>query len=289
MTTGLRGAIAAAVTPLRDGARHLDEEAFAPLVRSLAAGGVDGLLACGTTGEGVLLSVDERKRVVESFLAARPPGFQIAVHAGTQSTSDTVALAAHALEAGADAVAVIAPPYFPLDGEELRRHFVQAADACHPLPFYLYEFVGRSGYAIPVDVIERIRERSPNLRGLKVSDTPFSAVEPYLAIDGMDVFVGSEPLVLQGMKAGAVGAVSGLAAAFPEITAALVHDRSERANEQVTQLRSGLRGIPFHAALKEVLVARDVLTSADVRAPLRGLTDEERATVLALAHDIADI
>jgi dihydrodipicolinate synthase/N-acetylneuraminate lyase len=283
---GLSGAIAAAVTPLRDGGRHLDDDGFAPLVRSIAAGGIDGLLACGTTGEGVLLSVDERKRVVESFLAARPSGFQVAVHAGAQSTSDTVALAAHALEVGADAVAVIAPPYFPLDAEELRRHFVQAADACHPLPFYLYEFVGRSGYAIPVDLIARIRERSPNLRGLKVSDTPFSAVEPYLAIDGMDVFVGSEPLVLQGMNAGAVGAVSGLAAAFPEITAALVHDRSERAHEQVGMLRTGLQGIPFHAALKEVLVARDVLTSADVRAPLRGLTDEELATVLALARNV---
>ena len=284
---GLRGAIAAAVTPLRDGGRHLDDDAFAPLVRSIAAGGVDGLLACGTTGEGVLLTVDERRRVVESFLAARPSGFQVAVHAGAQTTSDSVALAAHALEVGADAVAVIAPPYFPLDAEELTRHFVQVASACDPLPFYLYEFMGRSGYAIPVDVIERVRERSPNLRGLKVSDTPFSAVEPYLAIEGLDVFVGSEPLVMQGMQAGAIGAVSGLASAFPEITAALVHDRSERANEQVALLRTGLQGIPFHAALKEVLVARDVLTSADVRAPLRGLTADERSAVLDLARNIA--
>jgi dihydrodipicolinate synthase/N-acetylneuraminate lyase len=282
----LRGAIAAAITPLRDGGRHLDDDAFGPLIRWIAAGGVDGVLACGTTGEGVLLSVDERRRVVESFLAARPGGFHVAVHAGAQTTSDTVALAAHALEVGADAVTVIAPPYYPLDAEELTRHFVQVADACDPLPFYLYEFVGRSGYAIPVDVIERVRERSPNLRGLKVSDTPFSAVEPYLAIDGMDVFVGSEPLVLQGMQAGAVGAVSGLATTFPEITAALVHDRSERANEQVAFLRSGLLGIPFHAALKEVLVARGVMTSPDVRAPLRGLTDDERSTVLALARDV---
>jgi dihydrodipicolinate synthase/N-acetylneuraminate lyase len=282
----LRGAIAAAVTPFRDGGRHLDDDAFAPLVRSLVAGGVDGLLACGTTGEGVLLSVHERRRVVESFLAARPERFQVAVHAGAQTTSDTMALATHALEVGADAVAVIAPPYYPLDAEELTRHFVRVAGACDPLPFYLYEFVGRSGYAVSRDVIERVRQRSPNLRGLKVSDTPFSAVEPYLAIDGMDVFVGSEPLVLQGMRAGAIGAVSGLATAFPEITAALVHDRSERANEQVGTLRSGLRGIPFHAALKEVLVANGVLASPDVRAPLRGLTDDERATVMALAREV---
>jgi dihydrodipicolinate synthase/N-acetylneuraminate lyase len=283
---GLRGAIAAAVTPMRDGGRHLDDEACAPLVRYLAAWGIDGLLACGTTGEGVLLSVDERRRVAESFLAARPDGFQIAIHAGAQSTSDTVALAAHALEVGADAVAVIAPPYFPLDAEELTRHFVQVASACDPLPFYLYEFAGRSGYAIPIDVIARVRERSPNLRGLKVSDTPFPAVEPYLAVEGMDVFIGNEPLVLEGMGRGAVGAVSGLASAFPTITAALVHDRSAAAHDQVIRLRAGLQGIPFHAALKEVLVAKDVLTSADVRAPLRGLTDDERSTVLALAREV---
>ena len=121
---------------------------------------------------------------------------------------------------------------------------------------------------------------------MKVSDTPFAAVEPYLALEGLDVFIGNEPLVLEGITRGAVGAVSGLASAFPAITAALVHDRSERANEQVGQLRSGLQGIPFHAALKEVLVARDVLTSADVRAPLRGLTDDERAKVLALAAEM---
>jgi dihydrodipicolinate synthase/N-acetylneuraminate lyase len=97
---GLHGAIAAAVTPLRDGGQHLDEEAFAPLVRSFAAGGVDGLLACGTTGEGVLLSVDERRRVAELFLASRSDGFQIAVHAGAQTTADSVASRRTRLDAG---------------------------------------------------------------------------------------------------------------------------------------------------------------------------------------------
>jgi dihydrodipicolinate synthase/N-acetylneuraminate lyase len=131
----LRGAIAAAVTPLRDGGGALDLDSIPSLVRFLADGGVDGLLACGTTGEGVLLSVQERQRVARAFLDARPVGFQVAVHAGAQSTADTVALSAHAKEAGADAVAVIAPPYFPLGPSELFDHFRSAAEACDPVPF----------------------------------------------------------------------------------------------------------------------------------------------------------
>jgi dihydrodipicolinate synthase/N-acetylneuraminate lyase len=153
----LRGAIAAAVTPLRDGGGALDLESVGPLVRFLVDGGVDGLLACGTTGEGVLLSVSERKRTARAFLDARPAGFQVAVHAGAQGTSDTVAVSSHAREIGADAVAVIAPPYFPLGPAELFDHFRSAAEACDPVPFYIYEFSARSGYAIPIEVIDRLR------------------------------------------------------------------------------------------------------------------------------------
>ena len=279
----LRGAIAAAVTPLTENGDALDEAAIAPLVAFLAEGGVDGLLACGTTGEGILLSLDERTRVADRFLEARPVGFQVAVHAGAQTTADTVRLARHAKDSGADAVAVIAPPYFPLDAEELLVHMRAAADACAPLPFYAYEFVGRSGYPIPLEVIERLRGVAPNLAGLKVSDTPWDAVQPYL-LEGLDVFVGSEPLVLQGIAHGALGAVSGLATAFPEIVAALVHDRSEEAGEDVTTLRRLLAPIPFHAALKVILAERGVPVGPAVRAPLRSLTPLERD----LVRDVAE-
>ena len=277
----LTGAIAAAATPLTDGGAALDEPAFAPLTAFLIEGGVDGILACGTTGEGILLSVPERKRVAELFLSNRSEGLQVAVHAGAQTTADTVALASHALEISADAVAVIAPPYFPLDEDELLAHFTAAARACAPLPFYVYEFIGRSGYAIPLGVIERLAETEPNLAGLKVSDTPWSAVEPYL-LEGLDLFVGSEPLALEGLEHGATGAVSGLATAWPEVVAALVRDWDPMAHARVTELRERLSGIPFHAALKTVLGARGVPVRPDVRRPLRDLSAEERSAVLAL-------
>src|SRR5512132_3494650 len=277
----LHGAIAAAVTPLRDGGRSLDEPSVAPLIRSLADGGMDGVLTCGTTGEGVLLTADERRRVTELAVEARPDGFAVAVHAGAQTTVDTVALASHARDHGADAVAVIAPPYFPLDDRELFDHFSTAAAACDPLPFYVYEFIGRSGYPVPVPVIERLRDEVPNLAGLKVSDTPFDAVKPYL-IDDLDVFIGFEPLVLDGLAAGAVGAVSGLASAWPEVVAELVHRRSDAADARVNALRDALRDLSLPAVAKQVLVDKGVVAHADVRPPLRGLTDEERARVSVL-------
>jgi len=275
----LRGALAASVTPLRDGGASLDEDAFEPLVAFLAAGGLDGILACGTTGEGILLSVDERRRAAELFLAARPEGFAVAVHCGAQTTADTAALARHAAEAGADAVAAIGPPFFAFDQDSLFAHFRSAAEACAPVPFYLYEFAARSGYAIPIPVIERLRAVVPNLAGLKVSDTPFEKVEPYF-IDGLDVLIGSEPLVLRGLERGAVGTVSGLAAAFPEVVAALAHRRSPEAHRIMVMLRDRLNRIPFHAALKVVLAARGVPMGEDVRAPLRTLTEEERSEAL---------
>jgi dihydrodipicolinate synthase/N-acetylneuraminate lyase len=267
----LRGVLAAAVTPLRDDGTRLDEAAFGPYVDFLAAGGLDGLLALGTTGEGILLTVAERKRAAELFLAAADGRLQVAVHCGAQTTADTVALAADAAEQGADAVAVIGPPYYAFDEDALVRHFAAAADACSPLPFYLYEFQARTGYSIPPKAIKRLRELAPNLAGLKVSDSPFEALEPYL-LEGLDVFVGSEPLVLAGLERGAAGAVSGLAAAFPDLIVRLVRDRAG----DVGETRTALERFPFQAAVKHVLGRRGLPVRPDVRAPLRVLTEPER-------------
>ncbi len=105
----LRGAFAASVTPLREGGEALDEEAIGPLVDFLAGSGLDGMLALGTTGEGILLSADERKRAAGRFVEAASGRLAVIVHCGAQTTAQAVELAAHAAETGADAVAAIDP------------------------------------------------------------------------------------------------------------------------------------------------------------------------------------
>ncbi|MDX6480931.1 MAG: hypothetical protein QOG85_1441 [Gaiellaceae bacterium] len=272
----LKGAVAAAVTPLRGGA--FDVDAVGPYVDFLAGHGVDGVLALGTTGESVLFSLGERREIAAAFVEAGRGRLQVAVHAGAQTTADTLALAGHALEIGADAVAVIAPPYFALDADELFAHFAAAAGACAPTLFYAYEFEARSGYAIPLAVIERLREQAPNFVGMKVSDSPWEKVEPYL-LDGLDVFIGAEALLEQGLGAGAAGAVSGLASCFPDAVVPLVRDRTAGTQDTATALRASLQRLPFHAAAKTALRLRGVPIAPEVRAPLRGLTAEERGEV----------
>jgi dihydrodipicolinate synthase/N-acetylneuraminate lyase len=280
--TKLRGALAASVTPLRNGA--FDAAAVGPYVEFLAGHGLDGALVLGTTGEGVLFSADERREIASAFVEAAGDRLQVAVHCGAQTTQETALLAEHAAGAGADAVAVIAPPYFALDEDELLVHFEVAARACAPLPFYLYEFQARSGYPIPLPVIERLRERAPNLAGMKVSDTPWERLEPFL-VEGLDVFVGPEALVARGIEAGAVGAVSGLAGSFPDAVVPLVREPTAEAAERAGALRAQLQRLPFHAASKEALGLRGVPVGREVRAPLRGLTEAERAEVERIVRD----
>jgi len=268
----LRGALAAALTPLKDAGEALDEAAVAPYVDFLAAGGVDGVLALGTTGEGFLLPVEQRRRAAQLFVEAAAGRLQVAVHVGAQSTWDTVELAAHAADVGADGVAVMAPPYFMLDEAELLAHFAAAARAAAPVPFYVYEFAARSGYAVPLSVLQRLREAAPNFRGLKVSDTPWERFAPYL-LEGLDIFVGPEALIPQGLAGGAVGAVSALASAFPELVAQAVRNPE---SADLGPVRTALERFPLQAAAKVVVARRGVPLGPDVRRPLRMLTDAER-------------
>ena len=276
----IRGALAAAVTPLREDGERLDEDAFGPYVDFLADNGLDGIFVLGTTGEGLLLSLEERQRTLELFVEAAAERLSVVVHCGTQTTRETVALSRHAAELGVAGVAAVGPPYFAFTQRELAAHFRAAAGACAPIPFYIYEFEARVGYAIPVEVVQTLREELSNLRGLKVSDAPFERVEPYL-IEGLDVFVGAEPLVPQALERGAAGTVSGLAAAFPDVVAELVANPSPEAGERVAALRESMQRFPFIAAAKIVLGRRGLSVLEDVRAPLRPLSAEDAAELWA--------
>ncbi len=271
----LRGALAASVTPLQNVGTDIDDDAVGPLVDFFVGAGLDGILVLGTAGEGILFSQEERRHIVDLFLQASDRRLQVAVHCGAQTTAETIALAAHAAEVGADAVVVIGPPYFKLDESAQYAHFLAAATACAPLPFYVYEFASTTGYAVAPAVIGRLQESASNLAGLKVSDTPFSAFAEYL-MPGLDIFVGPEALIHDGLSAGAVGAVSALASAFPADVVAVVREPTTEGAARLSGMRSVVERFPRQAALKYLLGRQGIPIREDVRAPLRSLAPEER-------------
>ena len=150
----LAGALAASVTPLRASGSELDDAAFEPLVDFFVEAGLDGILALGTAGEGILLEERERRLVADLFLQAADDRLQVAVQCGAQTTAETVALAAHAAEVGADAVVVIGPPYFPLDERAQYAHFLAAAHGVRAAPVL----------RLRVRVDERVRRRAGRAR-----------------------------------------------------------------------------------------------------------------------------
>jgi dihydrodipicolinate synthase/N-acetylneuraminate lyase len=271
----LRGTIAAVVTPLRGDGREIDEDAIDAYVEFLIPTGLAGVMALGTTGEGILLDAGERMRVAERFMAAVAGRMRVAVHCGAQTTRDSVRLAERSAALGVDAVSAIGPPYFKLDVKAQYLHLRTVATACAPTPFYVYELAQAAGYRFDLETLMRLRDACANVVGIKVSDSPWDSFAPYL-LDGFDVLVGPEALIDRGLRAGAVGAISGLASALPELVADVVARPTPAGEQRLGRLRAGIERVPRHAALKRVLAWRGVPIAPDVRAPLRDLDEHER-------------
>ena len=250
----------------------LDTMAFAPLTAFLAEGGVDGVLACGTTGEGVLLSVAERRTVTELFLDNRPAGFQVAVHAGAQTTADTVALAAHARRGGRrrrrrDRAAVLparrggaAPP---------PRSAANAADpsrsTCTSSPDAAATRSRRRWCA-------RCTTGPRTWSGMKVSDSPFEAVRPYL---------GARSRRLRRAGAARDRGDGGRRGRMRERARGGIpgDHRAPRARPDDARTSGGAaprtpRGHPVPRGAEGGARRTRRAARADVRAPLRGLTDD---------------
>jgi len=265
--------LAATVTPMREGGQAIDEDAIEPLVEYVEDGGCDGLFIAGTAGEGFLLGHEERKRVATLFCQASK-GRRL-VHAGSQTTAATVDLAVHAAGLGADGVAVIPPPYYPLSDEALVAHLVTAANACSPTPFFIYAFASRSGYPLTREVVEAVGERVDNLKGMKVSEPSFERAAPFLGL-GLEILIGSDPVVPEAFEAGAAGAASALAGVLPHEVREIIDDPGPDAADELTELRDGLLVAgDMIPGIKAELGRRGVPVGRDVRQPLRANQREQ--------------
>lgn len=216
----LEGVVVAAVTPLsHDGAELASDAVFAGYYQFLLQHDISAVFIAGTTGEGMVLSLAERQRVCELAVALIGPHKPVLVHVGSASTAETIALARHAAQAGASAVAVIAPYFYPLDEAALVAHFRAVADAVPSTPVYLYNLPAFAGNAITPAVVAQLRRACPNIVGMKHSDASLSRLQAFQQVggDGFNLLSGDDSVALAALACGADGCVSGTASAFPEV------------------------------------------------------------------------
>ncbi len=207
----LDGLIAAPHTPFAENGQ-LRLEGVEPLAAHLAATGVAGAFIAGTTGEGLSMSVDERRALAEAWApAASKHGLRLVVHVGAAAQCDAVALAEHAKSVKADAIAAMGPPYYrPATVDDLVAFCVPIAAAGGSLPFYYYHIPDWTGVRLPMDAFLRQgRERIATLRGLKFTSSDLAQYQLCARLDGgaFDILFGSDEIMLAALAVGTRGFV----------------------------------------------------------------------------------
>lgn len=151
----LRGIFPATISPFAEDGRF-DSQAMRKIVAYQIGAGVHGLYICGGTGEGLLMTVEERQEALEVVLDEVAGRAAVITHIGAFSTEDTIALAKHASGTKADAVAALPPAWFyQPDDEGLLRYYAELSDASQ-LPLLVYNIPQRTGIAMTESLFERL-------------------------------------------------------------------------------------------------------------------------------------
>ena len=259
--------IPAMATPLDEDGYTVNTEQTAALTHFLIEKEVGGLFAGGTTGEGILLSMAQRKRLHETVVTAANGRVPIIVHVGANNTKDAIDLAQHAEAIGADGILCIPPWFFKIGETALLNHFTAVAAAAPNTPFLTYDIPHLAINGITPPLVQAMHQRIPTFAGIKCSRPDAQMIRKLLNVlpEDMIFLVGNEPILLGSLAMGATGVLSGLSTAIPEPFVALM--AAVRANDlqtarhwqkQIIDLLNAFAGAPRIGGIKAILTARGI-------------------------------
>ncbi len=279
----LNGVISATLTPFVSYSGPVAYDLIPAHLRFLEAHGINGVLPMGTTGEGPSLSMEERKRIVDTVLEHRGSLFTI-MSSGCASLIDTIALSRYALEQGADAVMVMPPFYLKaVPDEGVVQYYRALFDA---LPgtgrVLLYHIPKITGVAITPAIIERLLDsHGPQFYGIKDSSgDPQHTASLVDSYPHLHIYSGSDSQIASSLEGGVSGVISALSNVWPgEIGAVYAaHQQGEavaEAQHRVLQIRNAIKTPNLQPALKAALPWKSDVPHSSVRVPLTNLTDPE--------------
>ena len=193
----------------KTGAVNLD--AIGKYADLMAKSDISGVFVCGTTGESLSLTTNERKQVLEQWCKAAGGRFKVIAHVGSNSISEAIELARHAQESGADAIGAMAPCFFkPAGVKDLVAFFTPVANAAEELPFYYYNMPSMTGVSLPVaDFLVEGKRAMPNLAGTKFTHNNLMEMGECLTLNNgeFEVLHGFDEILIAGLAFGAVAGV----------------------------------------------------------------------------------
>lgn len=295
MSKRLIGLIAATYTPFHpDGSLNL--EPIPQYTEFLLRNQVRGLYVCGSTGEGVSMTTEERRQLAEAFVAAVAGRVPVIVQVGHNSLHEARQLAQHAAQIGADVISATCPFYFkPATVDLLTESMAWVAAGAPDLPFYYYHIPAMTGVQLSMPKFLSVaRERIPSLAGLKYTATAVHEFQACQAIaEGrFDLLWGCDEMLLSALSIGARGAVGSTyniaAGLYSRLIQAFDESDLERARD--LQARSVafinvLARRPFHSAMKSILKKLG-FEFGSCRLPQASLSADEET---ALLQDLEEI
>jgi N-acetylneuraminate lyase len=275
------GVIPALFTPF-DAGNNVSEDMLRRLIALHVDLGVNGLYLCGGAGEGILLTVAERRRIAEIAVNEAGKRVPIIIHVGAARTEDAAELAAHAEKVGADAVASV-PPFFYSGGTEaIFQHYAAIANRCG-LPLFLYNLPSLTGVNVTPEMMTRFIE-IPTVVGMKFSSNNLFHMRQILELDGgrLNVMSGNDEIFLGALAMGAHGSIGLTLNFMPKLFMRIFSnfqaghiEKAQEAQFLASRMISVLVQHSIIPAGKEVMRMKG-FDCGPVRGPLETLTEAQK-------------
>lgn len=277
---------------------EISPKAVRALTRYLIDRGVKGVYVCGSSGECIYQSVEERKRTLENVVDEANGELTVIAHVACNNLKDSRELAAHAESLGVDAIAAIPPIYFKLPEYGIRDYWNGISEAAPDTDFVIYNIPQLAGVALTPALFTEMRQ-NPNVIGVKNSSMPVQDIQIFKSLGGEDsvVFNGPDEQFVSGRIMGADGGIGGTYSAMPELFLKMNELIAEKdletarkiqydVNDIISKLCSGHGNM--YAMIKEVLRINEGLELGGVREPLTNLNEEDMQIAQEAAAMISD-
>ncbi len=279
------GILPALLTPMNEDGTALNLDSARRLVDNLLDRGVHGFFVAGGTGEGLLMTPDERRALLEAVVDQNQGRGKIIAHIGAIATPDAQRLARHAASLGVDAVAAVPPIYFRVDRQAIIDHYRLIAEAAGKVPTHVYNIPSATGVEINTALMSELIQ-IPGVSGIKYSAYNLYDMQQITRLrPDITVLSGFDEVFVGGMAMGAHGAIGSTYNVMPSTFSAIYlaaksgeWEAARALQERANLVINALLTAPLFAGLKAI-VSRLGIDCGVPRRPQRPLTTDEKATL----------